>query len=176
MEIKVHKKELIHQGKVFKLYAENVTLPNGYNTTLSIIRHPGASAMVAITDTRQILLIRQYRHAADGYIWEIPAGTLDPGESPMDCAQRELVEETGFSADTWQKLGEIIPVPGYSDERIHIYLAENLKQARQNLDGDEVLEVHPFEFTEVIEMIRTGQIMDAKSITGIFMAKCHLNL
>ena len=175
MEIKVNKKELIHQGKVFNLFAENITLPNGHTTTLSIIRHPGASAMVAITEVKKMILIRQYRHAVNGFIWEIPAGTLDPGESPLDCAQRELVEEAGVSADVWHKLGEIIPVPGYSDERIHIFLAENLTKAEQKLDSDEVLEVHPFDFAEVLEMIRSGQIIDAKSISGIFMAKSHLN-
>jgi ADP-ribose pyrophosphatase len=175
MEIQVHKKELIHRGKVFDLYGENITLPNGHTTTLSILRHPGASAMVALTEDLKVLLIRQYRHAAGGYIWEIPAGTLDPEESPLDCAQRELVEETGFSADAWHKLGEIIPVPGYSDERIHIFLARTLKQAEQNLDSDEVLEVHPFALPEVVGMITAGQIMDAKTISGIFLAKCHLH-
>ena len=176
MEPKVQKTELLYKGKVFGLYAETVTLPNGNTTTLNIIRHPGASAMVAVTPDRLIFLVRQYRYAADGYIWEIPAGTLDSGESPLDCAKRELAEEAGVSAGTWHKLGEIIPVPGYSDERIHIFLAVDLTETDQKLDTDEILEVHQFEFNDVLSMIRSGKIIDSKTIAAIYLAKDHLGL
>jgi len=118
----------------------------------------------------KVLLLRQYRHALKGYIWEIPAGTLDPQESVINCAKRELIEETGYSADHWQKLGEITPVPGYSDERIHIFLASGLQPSRQHLDKDEIINVHEIEYHEALEMIKRGKIQDAKSITGLFLA------
>ena len=118
----------------------------------------------------KLLLLRQYRHALKEYIWEIPAGTLDPQESVLNCAKRELIEETGYSADQWQKLGEITPVPGYSDERIHIYLASALRPARQHLDKDEIINVHEIGFNQALEMIKRGEIRDAKSIAGLFLA------
>ena len=176
MKAKVNHSDLAYSGKIFNIYTENVTLPNGNTTNLNILRHPGAAAMVALTDNREIILIKQYRHAVMDYIWEIPAGTLDPNETPLVCAQRELIEEAGVAAKKWDKLGEIIPVPGYSDERIHIFLATDLQKAEQNLDKDEVLEVHRFGFSEVFSMIRTGRILDGKSITGILLAKDRLRL
>ncbi|MEA3435954.1 MAG: NUDIX hydrolase, partial [Thermodesulfobacteriota bacterium] len=108
-------------------------------------------------------------------IWEIPAGTLDLNETPEACARRELVEETGFDADRWKKIARITPLPGYSDERIHLFLADHLKPAQQALDDDEILEVHPRPFTEAIEMIHTGRIQDAKSICGLLFAARVIN-
>ena len=163
-------KSVLHQGRVFSLTRENITLDNGATIDIDIIRHPGASAIVAVSDDNKVVLIKQYRHAVGGYIWEIPAGTLNPQESPLACANRELIEETGFSARNWQKLGEITPVPGYSDERIHLFLAKELSPAVQKLDHDEMLNVHPVPFEEAIEMIHSGKIQDAKSITGLMMA------
>ena len=174
MTVNVNRKDLVYTGKVFNLYTENVTLPNGNTTDLNILRHPGAAAMVALTEEQQIVLIKQYRHAINDYIWEIPAGTLDPDETPLVCARRELVEEAGVSANKWEKLGEIVPVPGYSDERIHIFLAAELEEDRQNLDVDEILDVHQIDFSKALSMIRKGQIVDAKSITGIFLARDYL--
>ncbi len=170
MTAKVNQRSTVHQGKIFSLISENVTLDNGVTTNLEFVEHPGATAIVPFLNESRVLLLKQYRHALKNYIWEIPAGTLDPGESPMSCARRELIEETGYSADQWQKLGEITPVPGYSNERIHLYLAFGLKPDRQQLDKDEIIKVHEIEFKAAVEMIERGEIQDAKSITGLFWA------
>ena len=168
---KVNAVHPIHAGRVFELRKENITLPNGITLDIDIIRHPGASAIVPISNVGGVILIRQYRHAVGGFIWEIPAGTLNRGETPLACARRELVEETGFSAEVFHKLGEIVPVPGYSDERIHIFLAKGLGPARQHLDRDELLEVHEVPFDEAIHMIRRGEIVDGKTIAGLLLAE-----
>jgi ADP-ribose pyrophosphatase len=164
------KRTILHKGRVFALYTEKVALENGVITDLDIVRHPGAAAMVPMTATNTLMMIRQYRHAANGYIWEIPAGTLDPGETPLACAKRELVEEIGYAARTWHKLGEITPVPGYSDERIHIFCAMDLTPAIQHLDSDEILDVHEIPFETAIQMVEQGEIEDAKTLSGLFMA------
>lgn len=153
------------------MVTENITLTNGEIVDIDILRHPGAAAMVPLLDRETVVLIRQYRHAVGGYIWEIPAGTLAPEESPLVCAKRELIEETGFSANAWHKLGEITPVPSYSDERIHIFLAEDLMPAEQNLDNDEMLDVHKIRFDDAIKMIYKGEIQDSKTINGLLMAR-----
>jgi len=161
----------IHEGRVFSLQKENITLPNGVTLDIDIIRHPGASAIVPISEAGDVVMIRQYRHAAGGFIWEIPAGTLNQDETPLACARRELVEETGFSAQIFQELGVIVPVPGYSDERIHLFLAKGLEPARQSLDRDELLDVHPVPFDEALHMVRTGAIVDGKTIAGLLLAE-----
>lgn len=171
MTAKINSRNLLHRGRVFDLFSENITLENGVTTHIDILQHPGAAAIVPMADPETLVWIRQYRHAVGGHIWEIPAGTLDEGESPMACARRELIEETGFSATAWQPLGEIVPVPGYSNERIHLYLASDLKPARQDLDRDELLAVHRIAFSEALEMIYSGRIVDGKTITALLLAK-----
>ncbi|BBO66980.1 ADP-ribose pyrophosphatase [Desulfosarcina alkanivorans] len=161
---------LVRKGRVFDLYAENITLPNGVTTEMEIIRHPGAAAIVALLDDRTVLLVHQYRHAVGGPIWEIPAGTLNPGEDPRRCAQRELAEETGYSASHFEPLAQITPLPAYSDERIHLFLATGLVRATQNLDEDELLSVHGVRVSRAIQMISDGKIQDAKSIAGLQLA------
>jgi ADP-ribose pyrophosphatase len=168
--IKVNSKKLLHKGRVFELYSENLTTAQGKTFNLEVIRHPGAAAIVPVDEDGTVLLLSQYRHAVGGRIWEIPAGTLDPGETPEICARRELVEETGFSARSWEKLGEITPVPGYSDERIHLYLATDLDATEQSLDENEILDVNRFSFDDTIDMVHTGRIQDAKSICGLLFA------
>ena len=170
MSAKINNRTTIHQGKVFELIRENVTLENGTTTDLEFIEHPGATAIVPFLDDKRIVLLKQYRHALKKYIWEIPAGTLDPQEEIISCAKRELIEETGYSAGQWHRLGEITPVPGYSNERIHIFLATGLKPADQNLDEDEVIQVQAVDFLKAFEMIGDGEIQDAKSIAGLFLA------
>ena len=167
---KLNETKTIHKGRVFTLAFDNITLPNGVTTGIDIIRHPGAAAMVPMLNKNTVLLVRQYRYAAGGCIWEIPAGTLNPGESPIECAKRELVEETGYSSDKLEKLTEIVPVPGYSDERIHIYLATGLVKAVQNLDRDEMLNVHEINMDEALKMIAKGEIIDSKTISGLYLA------
>ena len=174
MATQVNHRTPIYRGRVFRLVRENVTLDNGTTTDLDYIEHPGAAAIVALLNSTEVVLVRQYRHALKNYIWEIPAGTLDPGEPVLDCARRELAEEAGYTASEWQKLGEITPVPGYSDERIHLFLATELTAANQHLDADEVLAAHRVPLANAIAMIGTGEIQDAKSICGLLLAQHRL--
>jgi ADP-ribose pyrophosphatase len=167
---------LIRKGRVFDFYADNVTLPNDVTLEMEIIRHPGAAAIVPVMAERRVLLLQQYRHAVGDFIWEIPAGTLDPGEDPLACGRRELVEETGYSARHFEKLAEITPLPAYSDERIHLFLATDLEKATQELDEDELLYVHPVEYQKCLDMIAAGEIQDAKTISALYLAAGRLGL
>jgi len=160
----------LHEGRVFNLVKENYTLGNGVSSEMDFIQHPGAAAMVPMLNDHQVVLIRQYRHAIRESIWEIPAGTLDPDEKPITCANRELIEETGYSATDWHQLGTITPLPGCSDERIHIFLAFNLQPAAQHLDDDEMIKVYTMNLNEVLQMITAGEINDGKTISGLFLA------
>ncbi|MGD2097393.1 MAG: NUDIX hydrolase [Desulfobacterales bacterium] len=160
----------LHEGRVFKLVKEDYTLDNGVTSEMDFIQHPGAAAMVPMLNPTDVILIKQYRHAIREFIWEIPAGTLDPEESPLNCARRELIEEIGYSAAGWQQLGTITPLPGCSDERIHIFLASDLEAAEQNLDDDEMLNVHQLKLEDALQMSVTGKIADGKTISGLFLA------
>ncbi|MBW2434103.1 MAG: NUDIX hydrolase [Deltaproteobacteria bacterium] len=164
----------LHEGRVFNLIKENYTLDNGVTSEMDFIQHPGAAAMVPMLNATDVILIKQYRHAIREFIWEIPAGTLDPDESPLNCAQRELIEETGYSAAGWHQLGTITPLPGCSDERIHIFLASDLKAAEQNLDEDEMLKVHRLKLRDALQMVVAGEIADGKTISGLFLAASWL--
>jgi len=166
----------IYKGQIVDLRLENVILPNQVAVTLEIVRHPGAAAIVAIDTQRQVTLLHQFRHAAGGFIWEIPAGKLDPGEAPRQCAARELREEAGLTAGDWVPLGSILTAPGFCDERIHLFLACELSTTDQQLDHDEVLTIHPVPLTRAMEMIRSGDIQDAKSIAGLHLAAAHLGI
>jgi len=163
----------IHKGRVVTLNVENITLPNGNETQLEIIRHPGASAVVPLTDSGNVILVRQYRHAAGGYILEVPAGKLDPGEEPQVCAVRELQEEAGVIAGELHKLGSILTTPGFTDEVIHLYLATRLQPGTQALEHDEDLTVEEVGFDEAIQMCVEGVIRDAKSLCALMLAKQH---
>jgi len=175
MSAVVNRTVTLHQGRVFNLVKENYTLENGVTSEMDFIQHPGAAAMVPLLNDQEVVLIKQYRHAIREFIWEIPAGTLDAGETPLNCAKRELVEETGYSADDWHRLGTITPVPGCSNERIHIFLASDLKPAEQQLDDDEMLNVHPVQLNDALQMILAGEISDGKTISGLFLASHWLN-
>ncbi len=153
-----------------KLVSEEVVLPNGQRTTLDVIRHPGASAVVPFLSETEVLLIQQYRYAAGGTIWEVPAGKLDPGEAPDVCAARELEEETGYRAGEIVSLGSILTTPGFTDERIHLFEASRLEPATQRLDSDEVIELVPMPLGAALELIWSGQMVDGKSIVALVKA------
>ena len=157
----------IYSGIVVNLHVDTVTLPNGLTVDLEVVRHPGAAAVVPLKDDGRVVLIRQFRHAAGGFIYEIPAGKLHPGEDPLVCARRELEEEIGYRAGTLELLSSIFTAPGFTDEVIHIYKATGLLVGRQQLDRDEVLEVVEMSLPEAIRMIKDGEIRDAKSIVGL---------
>ena len=161
----------IHKGRVVTLNVEDVTLPNGNQTQLEVIRHPGASAVVPMTDAGNVLLVRQYRHAAGGYILEVPAGKLDPGEDPETCAARELEEEAGVVAGELHKLGSILTTPGFTDEVIHLYLATKLQPGAQALEHDEDLTVEEVSFDEAIRLCVAGDLRDAKSVCALLLAQ-----
>jgi ADP-ribose pyrophosphatase len=161
-----------HHGRVIHLDVDTVAFPDGSSGQLEMIRHPGASAVVPILDPEgvedpRVLLIRQFRHAADGFIWEIPAGRLDPGETPAQCAARELAEETGMSAGRLEHLTTIYTTPGFTDERIHLFLARGLKEGLHRREADEFLELRPTPFSVVRGMIARGEIADGKTLVGL---------
>lgn len=168
MSLNVEKRRTLHHGRVFDITVENVTFPNGVNLDMEIIRHPGASAIVPLTEKGEVVMLKQYRHAMGDTLWEIPAGTFDGKEDPLVCARRELLEETGYAAATWTPLGAVTPVPGYSDERIHLFLARDLTAQTQNLDADEIIEVHKVPLERVAAMIIEGRIEDAKTIAAVY--------
>ena len=157
----------IYKGRIVDLNLETVTLPNGATVELEVIHHPGAAAAVPMKDERTVILIRQYRHAVGGYIYEIPAGKLHPGEDPRECANRELEEEIGYKAGVLEPVTSAYTTPGFTDEVIHIYKATQLQKGRQDLGHDEVLEIAEFPLERTIAMIREGVIRDAKTIVGL---------
>jgi ADP-ribose pyrophosphatase len=164
----------LYRGRVVHLRLEEVELPNGRSTTLEIVRHRGAAAVVAVDDQKQVVLIRQFRHAAGGFIWEIPAGVLEPGEAPVACAHRELEEEVGLRAGRMEELGSVLTAPGFCDERISLYLARDLSPAEQRLEHDEVLTVSRVPLSRAVAMIASGELCDAKSIAGLHHAWIRL--
>jgi ADP-ribose pyrophosphatase len=157
----------IYTGKVVTLNIDSVQLPNGETVDLETIRHPGAAAVVPLKDDGTVVLIRQFRHAAGGFIYEIPAGKLHPGEDPLNCASRELEEEVGYRASSFELLSSIFTAPGFADEVIHVYKATGLTKGRQQLDRDEVLEVVEMPLFEAVAKIGDGTIRDAKTIIGL---------
>ncbi len=161
-----------YQGRIIHLDLETVQFPDGSTGQLEMIRHPGASAVVPLLDPLdapdpRVLLIRQFRHAAGGYIWEVPAGRLDPGETPEACAHRELAEETGMRAGRLERLTTIFTTPGFTDERIHLFLADGLVAGEHHREHDEFLELRPTRWTEVLSLITSGQISDGKTLVSL---------
>jgi len=168
----------VYRGRIVDLGIERVTLPNGVEVELEIIRHVGASAVVAVDDAGRVALIRQYRQAAGGFVWELPAGVLDhPGESPVDCARRELVEETGLRAARLTHLSTIFTTPGFTDERIHLFLARDLREEGHAHEHDEVIaEIARPPLSEALGMVRRGEIVDSKTICGLHLAAAALGV
>ncbi len=157
----------IYTGKVVTLNVDTVQLPNGVTVDLETIRHPGAAAVVPIKEDGTVVLIRQFRHAAGGFIYEIPAGKLSPGEDPLHCAARELEEEVGYRASSFELLSSIFTAPGFADEVIHVYKATGLTKGHQQLDRDEVLEIVEMPLHQAITRIQDGTIRDGKTIVGL---------
>lgn len=150
---------------------EETTLPNGVKAEFAVIRHPGASAVVALDDGGKVTMLRQYRYAVGRYLWEIPAGVRRTGEHAIKCAQRELAEEAGLSARRWDEIGSIVTVPSFCDEQIRLFLARELEAATATRDRDEIIEVERFSFNETLRMVRRGEIIDAKTIAALYLAR-----
>ena len=161
-------------GFRLKLERENVQLPNGQQVELDIVRHPGASAVVPFVSVDEVLLIRQYRHAAGGSILEVPAGKLDPGDTPEQCAARELEEEAGRRAGRLEKLSWIFTTPGFTDEVIHLFAAFDLEPVPTRHERDEVIELVPMRLSTALELVWSGQLHDAKSAMALLFAARHV--
>ena len=159
-----------YRGEWIEVVTEDVDLPGGRRATLDTVRHPGAAAIVPFVSDDEVLLIHQYRYATGGEIFEIPAGKLDPGEDPQACAMRELEEEAGQRAGRLEALGAIWTAPGFTDEKIHLFAAHDLKQVPQRLEEDEIIEVVRVSLSRALEMIWSGELIDAKSAIGLIHA------
>jgi len=164
-----------YSGRIINLDVDLVEYPNGSTGELEMIRHPGASAVVPfLSDPAgkdpQLLLIKQYRYAADGWMYEIPAGRLDPGEDPATCAARELREETGCTAREMKRLITMYTTPGFTDERIHIFLATGLTQGATAHESDEFLSCETVGLQRALSMIQSGEINDGKTVVGLLYA------
>lgn len=166
----------LYAGKIMRLNRDTVRFPDGSVTEeFDIVRHPGASAIVPFMsdpegENPQLLLLRQYRYAAGGYVYEIPAGRLDGGESPADCAARELKEETGCTAERLVPLTTMFTTPGFTDELIHLFMATGLTHGAHEREADEFVDIVIMSLSEALELIRTGEIIDAKTSLGILFA------
>jgi ADP-ribose pyrophosphatase len=165
----------IFRGKTVKLDIDRVRLPNGKEMDFEMIRHVGAAAVVPIAADGTVLLIRQYRYATGGFLLEIPAGKLDPGEAPETCAARELEEETGFSAARLEPLGWIWTTPGFTDEKIWLFLATGLEPAIQALEDDEVLSLERLPLGDAVEKAAQGEIHDSKTVCALLRVAARLS-
>ena len=164
----------VYDCKLFRVTEDEAKDPkDGFHIRRSVVRHAGSAVMMAVDERKRILLVRQYRLPANKYLWELPAGRLDPGEKPLQAAKRELAEETGFAARTWKKLASFWVSPGFVDEKMTIFLATDLREGLATPMEDERIETRWFTRKEVAEMIRDAKIEDAKTIIGFhrWMAK-----
>lgn len=162
----------VYTGRVINLDVDRVRFPDGSEGELEMIRHPGASAVVPFLsdphgDDPQVMLIRQYRYAADAFVYEIPAGRRDEGEDPIICARRELLEETGCTAGRVEPLIMIHTTPGFTDEQINLFMAWELTRGDVKRDRDEFMEVESYRLSQILEMIERGQITDGKTIVAL---------
>ena len=165
----------VYTGKLVKVDLDTVRFPNGKTGELEMIRHPGASAVVPFLsdptgDDPQVMLLRQYRYAADGFVLEIPAGKLDGDEDPAVCASRELLEETGCTAATMEHLTTIYTTPGFTDERIHIYMATGLTRGETAHEEHEFISIETMTLSHALGLIEEGEITDGKTVSGLLFA------
>jgi len=163
---------LLKKGKKYSFYSDKVRLPSGRITERDIVRHPGGVVIVAVHE-QKIVLIRQYRYALNQYLFEIPAGTLELNESPLECAVRELREEIGYVASRWTSLFQCYMVPGYSDELLHFYLAEGLSKVGASPEDGEDIEALLMDFDKVAEMVRKNEIIDGKTMLAVIWYLTH---
>jgi len=157
----------VFEGRLLKVLVKKIRLPNDYLATFEMIKHPGAALVIPFLSKDRIIMLRQLRPVINSYIYELPAGTLDNGESPLACARREIIEETGFSARKFTLLGKIYPVPGYSTERITIFRADGLKKGSRVAERDEVIGLKIFTRKQIKTLFKKGRIVDAKTISAL---------
>ena len=164
----------LYEGRIINVTVDTVQLPDGTRFELEIVHHPGGAAVVALDDDDRVCLLRQYRHVAEGWLWELPAGKLDVAESPLHTAQRELEEEAGLAAQSWISLGSMLSSPGVFKEVVHLFLARELSIQHRRIEWDELIEVHWVSFKEALDWAHTGRIVDAKSLIGLFRAQAYI--
>ena len=173
--MKPDKQTLQFAGRVIRVTTDEVVLPNGHRTVLEVVHHPGGAAAVALDEAGRVCLLRQYRYVAEGWLWELPAGKLEPAEPPLATAQRELIEEAGVSARHWQSLGTLLSSPGVFTETLHLFLATNLTAARAAQERAEVIEIHWVPFEEACRWALEGTISDCKTALGLLRARARTN-
>jgi ADP-ribose pyrophosphatase len=168
--LKLLSSKVVYQGKVFKVTSDKVKEPNGITATRDVIRHSGSVVILPVDETgdeARVLLERQYRYAAQSYLWELPAGRIDPGESALAGAKRELIEETGYRAKKWKRVLSFYASPGFLDETMEIFLARELSVGEAEPEDDESIECHLVPLSEAVDMIFSGKIHDGKAIAGV---------
>lgn len=168
------KSDKIYEGKILNLRVDTVEMPDKKYSKREIVEHSGGVAVVALTDEGKVVMVRQFRKAIEDYLLELPAGKLEYGEDPLECAKRELKEETGYEAEDLELLCELYSSPGFSTEKIYIYFSKELKKGNQELDEDEYLEVEEIEFDKLMEMILKVELKDSKTVAGILLAEKKL--
>lgn len=165
----------IYSGRLIRLNRETVALPNGTDVELDIVHHPGGAVVVALDDEDNVCMLRQFRHAAGGVIWELPAGCIDPGDAePLATARRELEEEAGLVARDWRELGSIFTTPGFCDEVLYLFLARGLRETSTDHGDDELIEVRWLRFPDALRMVMDNEIRDAKSVSGLLKARAFV--
>ena len=165
-----HAREVLWSGSVGEFGIDDVTLPNGARTSLAVLTHPGAAAVVPFLNSRDVVLLRQFRHAVGGMLWEVPAGKLDDGEDPRVCAHREVEEETGYRCGRLESLGSIHTCPGFTDEIIHLFAAFDLESGQIAREVDEYMATEVVSLPDALAMIERGEMTDAKSICALLKA------
>ena len=166
--MKPEKQTVQFRGRVITVTTDEVVLPNGHRAQLEVVHHPGGAAVVAIDSKHRVCLLRQYRYVADGWIWELPAGKLEPNEPPIETAKRELIEEAGVSASHWESLGTALSSPGVFGEVLHLFFANGIEPSTAAHEHSEVIEVHWVPYAQAHEWAMNGNIRDAKTIIGLF--------
>ena len=175
MNYHIIKSEIIYRGKVFNTKVDQIEYNSGNKAVREVAEHPGGAVVIPVTDERKIVMVTQHRFPIDKVLLELPAGKLGKNEDPKVCAARELEEETGYKSDNIKELGSIYTTPGYSSEKLWIYLAKDLKSGNHNREeGEFGMEMFEFSFNEVEKKIFTGEIVDGKTICGIFLARKFL--
>ena len=169
--MKPEKQTLHYSGRVVRLTTDEVVLPNGHRALLEVVHHPGGAAVAALDGEGRVCLLRQYRYVADGWLWELPAGKLEPNEPPLHTAQRELIEEAGVRAANWQELGMVLPSPGVFGERLFLYLATDITAAQKAHEHAEVIQVHWVPLEEACTWALDGTIADCKTALGLLRAR-----
>jgi ADP-ribose pyrophosphatase len=173
--VSIEKLKPIFSGRVVTLNVETVRLPNGHVVDLEIVHHPGGAAIVALDGEERVCLIRQFRHAYGGWIWELPAGKLEPGEPPQETARRELIEEAGCEASDWHDLGAYVTSPGVFTETVHLFMARSLRPAKIAHEAAELIEIHWVPIAEACRRALSGELVDGKTVVGLLRAQALLD-